>query len=558
MTRFNRLFSALLVGLCACSSAGSGAGTGDAGFSYAGSPYVLGLNQFITMISPTSTGGALSQCTITPALPAGLSLAPCCSISGVPTALAPALAYQLSASIGSVPVTTSLTLSVVTPSITYAGSPYTLAQNAAAPTITATIVGGAAANCQLTPTLPEGLSLDASTCNITGTPAVLAPLTAYQVSATVGNGPAAGQVMLAVTAGGKAAVMTPTQINQVAALVVQASLAVGATAAAVDSVNGFSVGDSVLVIQMQSASLPMAHEFATLSAVSSGSSAPTLTFKSALANAYTSGSPNTAQPGAIVTQIVQVAQYDNLNIDSNGVVSAPDWNQITGKGGVLVMNVNDTLSLTGNALITMSGAGFQGGPGGGDATYPSFYQGESWCGIGTISTSQNHGGGGGALNGGAAGYGTDGQGYSANASPYAELGSAFSAANLPSLLLGPGGGATYSASGGSGGGIILITAGSIVSTAQALISADGSAGQCFNSAAYYLGGSGAGGSIYLLAHTYDFAGSLSAQGPYAACVLDRTHSENSTGGAGRIRVDTLSSAPAPALQANPNIGFYGP
>jgi hypothetical protein len=82
--------------------------------SYSGSPYTFQPGGAIPTKTPTSSGGPISSCTSSPALPSGLSLAATtCAISGTPTADTPAANYTITASNagGSGSATISITIS---------------------------------------------------------------------------------------------------------------------------------------------------------------------------------------------------------------------------------------------------------------------------------------------------------------------------------------------------------------------------------------------------------------------------------------------------------------
>jgi hypothetical protein len=70
----------------------------------------------------------------------------------------------------------------------YPNSPYILMRTVSITTITPTFSGASITNCTANPTLPAGLSLDASTCAISGTPTATQALTTYTISVTHSTG----------------------------------------------------------------------------------------------------------------------------------------------------------------------------------------------------------------------------------------------------------------------------------------------------------------------------------------------------------------------------------
>ena len=145
--------------------------------------YTLGTD--INPNTPTVTGTVTSY-SVSPALPAGLSLSATTGvISGAPTALAAAANYIITATngSGSTIATVNITVNNAAPSnLTYATPvTYTLgtAITANTPTVTGTV-----ASYSVSPALPAGLSLNISTGVISGVPSALATATNYVVTAT--------------------------------------------------------------------------------------------------------------------------------------------------------------------------------------------------------------------------------------------------------------------------------------------------------------------------------------------------------------------------------------
>jgi Tol biopolymer transport system component len=157
--------------------------------SYTGSPFTYTQGITITNVNPTNTGGAITGCTSSPSLPAGLSLSSTCVISGAPTATSAATNYTITAtnSGGSAPRTISITVNPGPPVLSYSGSPYAFVKNTSVGTINPVNTGGAITSCSASPGLPTGLSLSAS-CIITGTPSVASAATNYTITGTNSQG----------------------------------------------------------------------------------------------------------------------------------------------------------------------------------------------------------------------------------------------------------------------------------------------------------------------------------------------------------------------------------
>jgi hypothetical protein len=165
--------------------------------AYAGSPYTFVNGTTIATQTPTSSSGAITGCTASPTLPAGLSLnATTCAISGTPTAVAATASYTITATnatgADAAPPSISITVNDVVPAISYANAPFTFTKNVAITAQTPTNSGGTPTSCSVSPALPAGLSLDTTTCVISGTPTSIASTATYTVTAANSGGTASG------------------------------------------------------------------------------------------------------------------------------------------------------------------------------------------------------------------------------------------------------------------------------------------------------------------------------------------------------------------------------
>ncbi|MEM0997734.1 MAG: T9SS type A sorting domain-containing protein [Bacteroidota bacterium] len=315
----------------------------------------------------------------------------------------------------------------------------------------------------------------------------------------------------------------------------------------VTSSAAFSIGDTVLVMQMKGASIDInnastfgdindianagGYEFATICDVQGN----TITFTNLLLNNY--------DPDGYV-QLIRVPVYQNVVI--GGTLTEQAWNVNTGVGGVMVVAARGWLRV--NAPVRMNGTGFAGGWDmngyapcdcncGAAPQYQDYYYNSGNCrsaakgesiadsipgrefGRGKLAAG---GGGGNDHNSGGAGganYGAGGNGGTTiNPScfffggycrgQFAGVGGVALSSPIASndrIFLGSGGGSghdnnTTGTPGASGGGIIILIADSIEGGNRQL-EAIGN-GQLFNAVGDGSGGGGAGGTIILNTRAY--------------------------------------------------------
>ena len=140
--------------------------------AYSPSSHVLTKGTAMTPVTPTSTGGPVVSWSILPALPAGLNIdSSTGEISGTPTALSTLTTYTITATNtgGSATTNVDITVNDILPSsVEYAGSPFSLTKDSAFSSGTPTYNGGAVLSWSVSPSLPDGLSLNPSTGVISG------------------------------------------------------------------------------------------------------------------------------------------------------------------------------------------------------------------------------------------------------------------------------------------------------------------------------------------------------------------------------------------------------
>ncbi|MES2514882.1 MAG: T9SS type A sorting domain-containing protein [Bacteroidota bacterium] len=313
----------------------------------------------------------------------------------------------------------------------------------------------------------------------------------------------------------------------------------------------FTVGGEVVVMQMQDdvigtnttniaafgnlGSIASAgqYEVRTISARSPATGTPTtITLSSALANSYNTGA-NSA---------VQLISFRDLgaNYTTTATISGLTWDGSLGVGGVIAIQVTNTLTL--NNSISANAIGFAGGTRNAnfysacdDATYvaalSSRYSGKAE-GIYKNTTAGftgargkilNGGGGGNDVNGGGGGGGNfsaggaGGSGWvpaGTGCSPFVgglgglNLSGQVSAARI---FMGGGGGAGHQndsngSDGGKGGGIILVKATNIRTSGACAVSITANGATASNGTNDGAGGGGAAGTIVLQVNTYSITG----------------------------------------------------
>ncbi|WP_306600606.1 putative Ig domain-containing protein [Geothrix sp. 21YS21S-2] len=158
------------------------------GLAYTLGAAVYAKGSAIAPNSPTSGGGAVVSYSVSPALPAGLSLNTATGqITGTPAAVAALATYTVTATNTGGSTTKDLTITVndAAPSgLAYTLSAAVYAKGSAIPPNSPTSGGGAVVSYSVSPALPAGLILNTGTGQITGTPTAVAALATYTVTAT--------------------------------------------------------------------------------------------------------------------------------------------------------------------------------------------------------------------------------------------------------------------------------------------------------------------------------------------------------------------------------------
>lgn len=307
-----------------------------------------------------------------------------------------------------------------------------------------------------------------------------------------------------------------------------ANAAAGQPLVAIVDPNGFTIGQEVLVIQMQGVGAG-SYEFGVIA--SKGVS--TITLQKNLTNNYT-------QDGSSRAQVLRIPHYRNVS----GNISAASWDGST--GGIVAFRATGTVS----ASVDVTAEGFRGGQG--TCCNGTPQQGESYTGIGSFHVQGANGGGGGNGNpgaGGGGGYGSSGVNAQSQDGDWdgrnpGAGGSTYGDPALSALYLGSGGGggdhggAPYGQWGGNGGGIIFIAArvltlgGTLVANGQSLGGWNTGNGTLNGAAA----GGGSGGSVRVICQSCILGtGNITATGGSGGTnIMTRN---GGAGGVGRISFD---------------------
>jgi len=358
----------------------------------------------------------------------------------------------------------------------------------------------------------------------------------------------------------------------------------------VEDASTFNIGDTVVLMQMKGAVIDTSNtaNFGTITDYRNAGNYEFNYVKSKTGNVILLLDSLTKSydiPDGKV-QLIRVPYYNNLTVTST--LTCLPWDG--SKGGVLIVNAKNTVTLQGN--IDVSGKGLNGGNGlntqnlnwfcsSPDYYYPSgsIEGAKKGEGIALISTAKSNGrgalangggggnqansGGGGGGNGGVGGIGGNQYGQCSPMIINSGIGGyKLDYGNNDRVFLGGGGGNgeannpppnSFSAFGGNGGGIILINAATLNSVNNYTIKSNGDSGlECNNGNCWEgMGGGGAGGSILLNVNTVNNPSSITLQanggkGANASYLPSQAAYEAGPGGGGAGGVVSFRSSSVPA------------
>ncbi|MCE5419163.1 MAG: putative Ig domain-containing protein, partial [Acidithiobacillus sp.] len=221
--RLTRLISSVLVSAVVLLF-GCGGGSSSpilpapSGLAYSVNPATYTVGVAITPNTPTCSGGAVTSYSVSPALPAGLSLNTTTGvISGTPTAVTATATYVVTASNAGGSTTANLSITVNLPAapsgLSYSTSPASYTVGVAITPNTPTSSGGAATSYSVSPALPAGLSLNPTTGVISGTPTAVTATATYVVTASNAGGSTTANLSITVNPAPSAELALPTSVH---------------------------------------------------------------------------------------------------------------------------------------------------------------------------------------------------------------------------------------------------------------------------------------------------------------------------------------------------------
>ena len=183
-------------------NASKGAYSNTTSLSYSDSSYTFVKGQPYNLPLSVSNGDVTTSYTLAGSLPSGMNFGSSNgTIWGTPTSDMSSTNYTVTAnnSAGSFSTTFSMQIMSAPSGITYSPSSMTLEKGTAMTTNTPTYSGSTVTSWSISPSLPSGLSIDASTGAISGTPSVLQTSSqSYTVTATNSQGSATTSISIII------------------------------------------------------------------------------------------------------------------------------------------------------------------------------------------------------------------------------------------------------------------------------------------------------------------------------------------------------------------------
>ena len=161
-------------------------------FAYSPTDMLLTINQAMTPNTVSPGGGVVTSWEISPDVPSGLNFGSSNgTIWGTPTVLqVNSITYTVWAnnSGGSTSTSVTITINNILPIVSYAENDLILTKGSVMNVISPTNSGGAAYSWSISPSIPNGLSFDSITGEISGTPTSIQIRTIYLITATNSGG----------------------------------------------------------------------------------------------------------------------------------------------------------------------------------------------------------------------------------------------------------------------------------------------------------------------------------------------------------------------------------
>ena len=271
--------------------------------------------------SPSNTGGTPTLYSVSPALPAGLSLNTSTGvISGTPASASAAANYTVTAtnSCGFTTKAVNITVAAQPATVTYSLNPAVYCPGTVITANSPTITGGAPTSYSVSPALPAGLNLNAATGVISGTPSTTTAAANYIVTATNGCGSATVAVNITISPA------APTALNYTITPVTYC-----AGAAIIN--NSPSNAGGIPTLYSVSPALPAGLSLNTSTGVISGTPASAIAAANYTVTASNScGSTTKAVNIAVVAQPATVAYTLNPAVYCPGTVITANSPTITG------------------------------------------------------------------------------------------------------------------------------------------------------------------------------------------------------------------------------------
>jgi hypothetical protein len=203
---FLSAIAAIFAIVSGCSSGGSSPsnGTAPTNLVYPQTTITATTGQPISAVTPSLTG-TVTSFSVSPALPAGLSLNTTTgAITGTATASSPQTTYTITAanSAGTTTATVQITVTVPIPApsnLVYPQTTISANVGLAITTDTPTVTGTVSAY-SVSPALPAGLSINTTTGAISGTPTAVTAQATYTVTATNSSGSTTATLQITVNA----------------------------------------------------------------------------------------------------------------------------------------------------------------------------------------------------------------------------------------------------------------------------------------------------------------------------------------------------------------------